>query len=732
MSFIRDTSEERTGFQASAKFYEKLDLGCDFVMVYGLNETTAERVEEYRRMGYQVHLMTGIAWGDYQDYLSGKFDGREHYDESQTDRFGHVIEHGPTMPYMVPTIAFADYMTEKLKAAVDCGVAAIHVEEPEFWDRAGYSPAFRREYELYYRTPWVPPHKSVDARYKASFLKAYLYCRTIERVSGALKEYAYTKYGRVLRFYVPTHSLLNYTQWKIVSPEGKLSDIPSVDGCIAQVFTDTAREKNWLDGILRERTFETAYLEYGIMQELVRGTGRKMWFLHDPVADAAQYDWADYQENYLRTVTASLLHTKINTYEICPWPNRVFDESYPKGDADAKPIPEEYNTLLSNIFQTLGDIPNTDDGENFHVGVFMSDSELYERDYPDGLCKEKPHEKGGTALRDTEKELYEFTGELFKNEKPDPSLLLKFKRTNAFPSFFGLAMPLLKYGLPIRPVLLDNVLRYAGYLDEYSVLILSYEFMKPETPGVNNAIAAWVRSGGRLVYIGDGSDPYHAVKGWWSASNKTPAEHLFKMLGIVPNKEKGMFMVGKGFAAVWQTDPASFCFSHQNAERYRGFMKNVLAGKEGVPAMGNSIVKRRGSYIVAAVMDESLHSEPQLFDGLFADMYSVDFEVKKKIAVRPGGNALLFDFSTIERKELCVIGTSVRVKELYDLHGKIVLTVHGPAPLKANIRLRVPFMVKGALLNRSESGITIQYEELSRTVLLSFDSNARDQEIILY
>ena len=83
-------------------------------------------------------------------------------------------------------------------------------------------------------------------------LKAYLYRRTIDRVSASIKEYAKVKYNRDIRFYVPTHSLLNYTQWKIMSPEGMLADIPGVDGFIAQVWTGTAREKNIYKGIHTE------------------------------------------------------------------------------------------------------------------------------------------------------------------------------------------------------------------------------------------------------------------------------------------------------------------------------------------------------------------------------------------------------------------------------------------------------------------------------------------------
>ena len=134
------------------------------------------------------------------------------------------------------------------------------------------------------------------------------------------------------RFYVPTHSLLNYTQWKIVSPEASLTEVPTVDGYIAQIWTGTSRERNAYEGVIKERTFETAYLEYGVMQELVKGTGRRMWFLHDPIEDMDFYDWDDYRYNYLKTVSASLLHPKINTFEVCPWPRRIFGGKYPKND----------------------------------------------------------------------------------------------------------------------------------------------------------------------------------------------------------------------------------------------------------------------------------------------------------------------------------------------------------------------------------------------------------------
>ncbi|WP_197080962.1 hypothetical protein [Gordoniibacillus kamchatkensis] len=72
--------------------------------------------------------------------------------------------------------------------------------------------------------------------------------------------------------------MINYTQWRIVSPQALLVHMPACDGFIAQIWTGTSRTRNVYQGVRAERTFETAFLEYGVMQELVRGTGRDMWF----------------------------------------------------------------------------------------------------------------------------------------------------------------------------------------------------------------------------------------------------------------------------------------------------------------------------------------------------------------------------------------------------------------------------------------------------------------------
>lgn len=169
-----------------------------------------------------------------------------------------------------------------------------------------------------------------------------------------------------------------------------------MDGFIAQVWTGTSGTGNVYEGHYKSRTFETAYLEYGIMQELVKGTDKEVWFLQDPVEDNPEHGWEEYEDKYKKTLTAALFWPDVDHYEVCPWPNRVFKGRYPRkvGLAEgmiptedmegAKNIPDTYATFLASMIQTLGDMTKGEnETEKDAVGVFLADSCMYQRTYPD-------------------------------------------------------------------------------------------------------------------------------------------------------------------------------------------------------------------------------------------------------------------------------------------------------------------------------------------------------------
>ncbi|HEY2341877.1 MAG TPA: hypothetical protein VGH90_02555, partial [Chthoniobacteraceae bacterium] len=248
---------ERTSFQTSRPWSPQANVRADVAMVYGIDKSLPERVASWRDHGYRVHLMTGVSWGEYQDYLYGRFDGVNHEDNAQTDRNGNKIGHGGDVYYMCPAENYGQYLCVGVQRALDAGVEAIHLEEPEFWARAGYSEGFKREWQACYHEPWQAPDSSADAQWRASKLKYFLYRRALQQVFDYVHAFN-ERTGKKVRCYVPTHSLLNYAHWCIVSPESSLARLKGCDGYIAQVWTGTSRTPNVYRGKLKERTFETA------------------------------------------------------------------------------------------------------------------------------------------------------------------------------------------------------------------------------------------------------------------------------------------------------------------------------------------------------------------------------------------------------------------------------------------------------------------------------------------
>ena len=501
--------QERTVFQTHRPYSERLDLRADVAIVYGFEKDMPARVKSWRDRGYHVHLMTGVAWGEYQDYTYGRFDGVDHEDEAQTQKDGEKIGHGGDVWYMSPGPSYGKYLAAGVRKALDAGVEAVHLEEPEFWVRGGYAPGFKREWQDYYHEPWQAPDSSPDARWRANGLMYFLYRRALQQVFDSVQAYNKEK-GAKVRCYVPTHSLLNYAHWGIVSPESSLARLNGCDGYVAQVWTGTARTPNVFGAVKKERTFETAFLEYGAMQNLVRSTGRGVWYLADPIEDDAGHDWGDYRRNYHSTLVASLLQPDVSQYEVIPWPERVLEDKYP---AEGKPgvrvgIPDAYAQELQTVWNSLKDMRQRDvqwDSGTPGIGVAVSDSLMFERGGPSASDGDMSH-------------------------------------------FYGLAMPFVKRGMPVQPMQLENF-GLKGYLDGIKVLLMSYEGQKPLAESVHPPIADWVKAGGTLVFVDDDADPFLKVREWWNTGGNayaTPRQELFELLGVGKDAKEGTYPVGKG------------------------------------------------------------------------------------------------------------------------------------------------------------------------------------------
>jgi hypothetical protein len=687
---------ERTMFQTGSPWNGMGNLRSDVAIVYGIDSRLAERAQSWRDRGYRVHVMTGVAWGAYQDYLYGRFDGTNREDEVQTVRDGKKVGHGGDVYYMCPTTNYGKYLCAGVQRALDAGVDAIHLEEPEFWVNAGYSPAFKREWKDQYGTDWQAPDSSIDAQWRASKLKYYLYRRTLQQVFDYIQDYN-RRAGRNVRCYVATHSLLSYAQIRIVSPESSLSRLNGCDGYIAQVWTGTARAPNFYRGKSRERTFEAAFLEYGAMQNLVRATGRTVWFLNDPVEDSPEHDWSDYQANWESTLVASLFQPQVWRYEVAPWPERVFGGRYPaRGDA-AKAMPPGYATEVQTVANALNDMNQARvewECGTTGVGVFVSDSLMFERGEP---------------------------------SPSDPNL----------GHIYGLALPLLKRGMPITPVQLENAV-LPRYLDGFRLLLLTYRGMKPLDGAAHKAIAEWVKRGGVLVVVDDDGDPYNRVREWWNSSGNryaTPREHLFEQLGLPGDLaeagKKGTFLpCGKGGVVWMKDDPARLAADPGGDERLIATLKQPAVRSRVGWQEANYLMVRRGPYLIAAGLDESIPGDPKEIHARVVNLFDPALRVQKDIRLTPGARCFLLDLDSISSPEPKVLASACKTLVKAKSDHSLTLTIEGVVATPGIILVRVPIAPRAVTLDGKPLK-DYEHSAADQLLWIRFQNEARPRELTI-
>lgn len=686
--------QERTCFQTSQAWSPQGNLRSDIALVYGIDKSLPDRLKTWKDRGYRVHLMTGVAWGEYQDYLYGRFDGVNHVDNAQTDRNGNKISHGGDVYYMSPAENYGKFLCVGVQRGLDAGVEAVHLEEPEFWARAGYSAGFKREWQAHYGEPWQVPHESVDGQWRSSRLKYYLYRRALQQVFDHVQAFN-KRTGKKVRCYVPTHSLINYAHWCIVSPQSSLAMLDGCDGYIAQVWTGTARTPNHYRGVGKERTFETAFLEYGVMQNLVRATGRTVWYLNDPIEDNPRHDWADYRSNWQSTLVASLLQPDVWQYEVAPWPERIFGAKYPRNvpEEQQKSIPPAYATELQVVMNALNDMKQPSyqwDCGTRGIGVLVSDSLMFQREQP---------------------------------TPSDPNMA----------HFYGQALPLLKRGMPVTPVQLENV-TLPSFLDDQKVLLLSYQGQKPMTAAVHDALATWVKKGGVLVVADDDQDPYNHVREWWNDQGKNkriPRQHLFTALGLDDGMfaEKNQQPVGKGFVHWRKESPVRYALSVDAENELISTMKAAVAQAGMSWAESNALALSRGPYWIGAGLDESIAAPAKQRRGKFLNLFDPALQVMEVVTLTPGARYFLLDLEKIPpSNEPRVLASACKSLFKKNEAQTWVWTLEGVEKTPAVVVIRCPHMPKSIRL-AGETLPTENYEMRDGLLYVRFSNESFPREL---
>jgi hypothetical protein len=374
-----------------------------------------------------------------------------------------------------------------------------------------------------------------------------------------------------------------------------------------------------------------------------------------------------------------------------PWPNRIYLGKFKLENSDEKqPISPAYATQMQIMINALNEVPvsaNKVSGTQ-GIGVLISNSMMFQR---------FPTHEG-----------YE-----------DPQLS----------NFYGMALPLLKRGVPVETVHMENLLN-SNALKNIKVLVMSYSNMKPLQEEFHDALAKWVKGGGVLLYYGRDNDPFQNVQEWWNSKGrnyKAPSEDLFKKMGISVSDNTGLVKVGKGWISVERKDPKEFVMANGTDNEFVSKVKQAFEvnAKAGRVIFKNNFQLQRGPYIVASVMDENEDNSPLKIKGPVIDLFDPTLPVMDVKEIIPGKQAFLYDLKTVKSDKPRVLAAAARAYDEKVAGKTYSFTIKSPSETINSMRLKLPAKPKQIDLNKSGTKIELldnKWDERTKTLLLRFQN----------
>jgi len=680
-----DFLDAKTILQTNAGYDPRLAIAVDAVIVHRHGIPFAPQLQSWREKSFVTGRMFFADSDAANAYWTGHWDGTPHPQDVERDRKGDVVKCAGVRPYMLPTDGWIRYLQQLQAESLAVGADAILPEEPLAHVFTGYEQSLRDLWNQRYHKPWQPQHASDEARFLTAQLKNELYLKLEQRLAQQAAAYAKDQ-QRDVAFVLPIHSLYSNIAAQLVAPLGTSTHLPAVDGYIGQIWTGPV---NWALGCYdspRKSFFTSAYVLYDYFTQLTVAGDRKLWLLVDPVEDNPDHTWDAFAQWYKHCIAAMLLMHEVDSYEVMPWPDRIFLPGHSTGGST--PAPEDYRVTILAVTQALQEIPLG--GARFTTA------------YPDGAATAATPAPLGIAIADT----------LMWQRQTHPMLQ----------GVYSLFLPLLERGLPVSSFVMERAADQA-YLSRFQAIVLSYEHFKPADPAMHTALVQWVKAGGVLVVLGTDGDALDArPDAWWRRRDADSAlADLLAQLNIEPARE-GTYPVGNGWVLRNRTAPAQFAQPSAAEQTYLPLIRRALA-IAGQPSLAEPGVfcMKRGPFIIAHAETNELR-----LCGSLIDIFDPTLPLQTSVVLPPGTSGLYRDVAPLMQGNTpALLHTTHRLMSCESRDNVLRFTLRGPAQTPALARLFIPTStdVRITATNAQGEAVDVTHDRQGQTALLKFHND---------
>jgi len=175
--------------------------------------------------------------------------------------------------------------------------------------------------------------------------------------------------------------------------------------------------------------------------------------------------------------------------------------------------------------------------------------------------------------------------------------------------------------------------------------------------------------------------------------------------------------------------PSALAHSADGAEKVVASVRQALSFLNVAWAERNSLVLRRGPYVIAAGLTESIESTNTTLTGQFVNLFDSRLPVLNKVEIIPDSHWLLYDLAWSPPAPAWVIAASglVAGEEVGDQ--QITFVLSAPTNTTAVARILLPLPPRQVA---SPSGAVQEWEAASRTLFLAFPAEPRGTRISIH
>jgi hypothetical protein len=234
-----------------------------------------------------------------------------------------------------------------------------------------------------------------------------------------------------------------------------------------------------------------------------------------------------------------------------------------------------------------------------------------------------------------------------------------------------------------------------------------------------------------LVVWDDDADPYNKVREWWnSAGNSypTPRQHLFKQLGLEVAAAPGLHKVGKGKVLFRAENPAALASDPKGDATLITALQTAIPGSRIRWRETNYLMLRRGPYVLAAGLDESIDGPARDITGVLVNLFDPELKVQSSVKLAPGTRFYLLDLARKPARNAEVLASACKVFNPAATAESFRCLVEGIANTPGAALLRVPRQ-PGSVALDGKPLEPARFDATHRLLLLKFPNEARPREL---